>query len=594
MMGEEFVGLTVPVLTHTIGKVTMSSTPNKVLTPRVSSLSPIRGLWSLVTSQQQNKTLVLKPNADMRSSYDFLAFGIGSIVRLVQEVRVMSLKNQQPLILLIPLLKRLENSSCPICSISFAKCSFLEEVHPELIPAFQNYFAHVATLRTLAFTSCDLGSNLALLADLLETIREFSMVEELDLSSNGINSEGALVIANFIVVNQRLHSLNVSNNPLENAGVESISRAELSNSKLNLLKLDQTQFSESRSLVNIIITRSSLKKLIIGSGNCSTLLSTKLIFEALTLNHSLEELEMYPERTTNAGIYSLEKALRTNQTLRKLKLCSPKILSQGFKKLALSMKMCVLNELQIGKHSEDTKMDEHETTAFIELLKSISENTTIRVLGILGVELSPEIEDCLLDLCRTNDRIQDVRLENCSLNDETSLSAFGKLFLEKNALNSLSLAGSQITKKVAARIAALLSSANCALANVDVSAKMNLGCCRQICGAIAENSTLTSMSISFKDLEEKLDRVRSRDLIDSICKSRNLRYCNLQTWDLNGETKYLTSKIELNRQRYAEDRAISLLGKVRQLIDPHMFEKQILVLIMQFQWPQYENETILL
>eukprot|EP00475_Leptophrys_vorax_P001973 TRINITY_DN11133_c0_g1_i2.p1 TRINITY_DN11133_c0_g1~~TRINITY_DN11133_c0_g1_i2.p1 ORF type:complete len:588 (-),score=134.93 TRINITY_DN11133_c0_g1_i2:24-1787(-) len=583
-------------------------------------------LWSVISAQQQQKALVLKPSSSNNSTSttkDFqtvVAATTANNHTVSHHLRAIGLKSSSSwAIFFIPLLQKLIQCGIPIRSLSLARCKFQPDVlHPQLAPAIRNYFSSTTQhLRTLTCSGTDLGSNLDFLADMLDAVLEFSLLEELDLSDNDIGEEenhgSTNVIAQFISKNRSVRSLNLAQNPLRHEGVRKLSAALISNPCLSYLNLDQTNFSDARAISELLLSYShcddgciKLETLIIGTDNLTLFQSSKIFFEVIAKNTTLQELDVSPGRISNAGLYALENVILNNAYLKKLKFTAPKLIAKGFIKLAAAIASCSLVELEIGttpetrptsidsspevKHRDDSSVE--ESALVMELLRGISANSSLTSVGLIGIDLqSGKIEEELLIALSTNISIQTLKLEACELSNETSLASLSKFFTQDSCqLTSFSLVRCQVTMKVAARLAGILSSDKCSLTHLDLSSKMPLGCCRQICNAISCNSSLTSLAMSF----EKMDKVSSWDLIDNICKSKNLRFCNLQTQalDMNGELEYLASKIEVNRLKFAEDRVLCLLMKFRQLVDPQMFEKHTLMMIMQFQWPEYDPEII--
>ena len=154
---------------------------------------------------------------------------------------------------------------------------------------------------------------------LCDCIKEDNTTQKLNMSGNGITSEGAKSMAEAIKVNTTLQKLDISSNNLSDDGAAAISDCLKNNNSLQELKISGNNITSegAKSMAEAIKVNTTLQKLDISSNNLSDD-GAAAISDCLKNNNSLQELDMSWGRINSEGAKNIAEAIKVNASLQKL------------------------------------------------------------------------------------------------------------------------------------------------------------------------------------------------------------------------------------------------------------------------------------
>ena len=166
-----------------------------------------------------------------------------------------------------------------------------------------------------------------LISDLLKISKS---LKELNISNNGITSDGAKEIATAISVNTTLEKLDLSCNMLSDDGVTFISNALKNNISLQELNMSKNKITSegAKYISEAIQVNTTLEKLDLSSNVISND-GAAVISDSLQFNISLQELNMSRNEITGEGTQKITTAIQVNTTLKQLDLSINKISDEG-------------------------------------------------------------------------------------------------------------------------------------------------------------------------------------------------------------------------------------------------------------------------
>ena len=148
---------------------------------------------------------------------------------------------------------------------------------------------------------------------------------QLDISDNGLTSNGAVAISECLKKNNTLQVLNISQNKLLDDGIIAISDS-LKTYNTALLQLDISEIG------------------ITSSGAVA-------ISECLKKNNTLQVLNISENKLSDDGVIAISNSLKTNQILKTLNLANNRITTKGAAKIADAMKSNKsLSDLNISRN----------------------------------------------------------------------------------------------------------------------------------------------------------------------------------------------------------------------------------------------------
>ena len=157
------------------------------------------------------------------------------------------------------------------------------------------------------------------IAKIANTLRTNTTISGLYVSSCGISDIGVQSLAEAIAANGsiRLEILDVSHNNIGDIGIAHIATALQINTTIKSFLLSTCEISDkgAESLARVL-----LKHLYLGWTNISDTGTAHIATAFCVNNYSLELLKVGGDTTTNAVVLSLVDALKTNTSLKDMKL----------------------------------------------------------------------------------------------------------------------------------------------------------------------------------------------------------------------------------------------------------------------------------
>jgi len=256
-------------------------------------------------------------------------------------------------------------------------------------------------------------------------------LRKLYLSGNQIGEKGAVAIAGAIVQGSGLSTLHVSANRIGSAGLKAIAgaiakndiryasadqqhgRDGLAESTTRLMEelhisstsIDSTGFI---SIPGMILSNSSLKVLCLSNTNIDDN-DMVLLSQALSQNKSLplESLRLSFNEITCQGVECLMNSIWGSSTMREIRLDNNRIQDRG-------AQLCAVVLTSIALETLDLAFNQVTTVGLKALMKNLSENTTLRSLGLCGIPIDQNASKAVSFALAYNSSLHALYLDNCS------------------------------------------------------------------------------------------------------------------------------------------------------------------------------------
>ena len=250
-------------------------------------------------------------------------------------------------------------------------------------------------------------------------------MQTLYLSGNNITEKGALSLAGALLHGTGLRNLHLSANSIGPTGIKAVAGAIAKNDsrwtenaagenlvrRMEGLHLGSTSI-ESEGFVAIpamLLSNTALKALCV-SGNNLVDQDMLLLSQVLTQNKliPLESLVLSFNQITCQGVECLMNAVWGSKTLRELKLDNNRIQDRGAQLCAVVLTSIDLETMDLSFNNKVT------TTGIKALMKNISENASLRTLGLSGIPIDQNASKAVSYALAYNTSLQALYLDNCS------------------------------------------------------------------------------------------------------------------------------------------------------------------------------------
>ena len=146
-------------------------------------------------------------------------------------------------------------------------------------------------------------------------------LEVLDISSDQLGDDGAVIISKGITKTNTLRVLDISNNNITSTGSTAIANSLLHNTSLEELDMNCNAIGEdgATAIAQAITNNKTLKKLNFDNGEITST-GTTAIANSLLHNTSLEVLDMSDNAIDKDGATAIAQAITNNKTLKQLLL----------------------------------------------------------------------------------------------------------------------------------------------------------------------------------------------------------------------------------------------------------------------------------
>jgi NLR family CARD domain-containing protein 3 len=163
------------------------------------------------------------------------------------------------------------------------------------------------------------------------------------------------------------------------------------------------------AIPSMLLSNTSLKVLCLTDNNIEDRDMT-ILAQAFTQNKSipLESLMLSHNQITCAGVESLMNSIWGSPTLHELKLDNNKIQDRG-------AQLCAVVLTSISLRKLDISFNAITTVGVRALMKSLSEDTNMRSLGICGIPIDPNAAKAVSFALAYNTGLETVYMDNCQV-----------------------------------------------------------------------------------------------------------------------------------------------------------------------------------
>jgi Ran GTPase-activating protein (RanGAP) involved in mRNA processing and transport len=284
------------------------------------------------------------------------------------------------------------------------------------------------------------------------------------LSGNQIGEKGAVSIAKAILHGTGLSSLHISANRIGPVGMKALAGAIAKNdarvkeagsgessgenaASMVELHLGSTDMESAGfiAIPGMLLSNSSLRSLCLSNNNIDDN-DMLLLSQAFSQNKlvPIEVLALSFNQITCAGVECLMNSVWGSSTLRTIKLDNNRILDRGAQLCAVVLTSIALEVLDLG-------FNRITTVGIKALMKNISENDSLRSLGMCGIPIDQNSSKAVSFAVAYNSSLQNIYMDNCSAgysaqrhilagvvsNRHSSLRVFTGFQLGRESSNSL-------------------------------------------------------------------------------------------------------------------------------------------------------------
>ncbi|XP_066512663.1 NLR family CARD domain-containing protein 3-like [Hoplias malabaricus] len=387
-------------------------------------------------------------------------------------------------------------------------------------------------------------------------------------------------LGSVLLVNSSLKELDLSNNDLQDSGVEKLSVGLKSSvCKLETLRLTECKLGERscEDLGSVLLVNSSLKELDLSNNDLQDSGVEKLSAGLKSSVCKLETLRLTGCKLEEKSCEDLGSVLLVNSPLKELDLSNNDLQDSGVEKLSAALKssLCKLETLRLSfclvteegcaflasaLSSNPSYLKEldlsynHPGDAGVKLLSVKLEDPHCRLdtLRLTMCKLSEEFCGALWSVLQSENSLKELNLSYNDMQDAGLEKVFAGLKSEQCEVETLKLAGNNLSEKLIKMLSEALQSASC-LKELNLSysdlqgsrllllsgglkrleivrlAVCNLG--EQTCINLKsvlqlKNSSLKELDLSNNDLQDSG--------VEKLCEELESPHCKLETLRLSG------------------------------------------------------------
>ena len=303
----------------------------------------------------------------------------------------------------------------------------------------------------------------------------------LDLSTNDIDEDCIIYIADILLHNQSITSLNLCANNIGDRGIILLSNAISQNLNLQNLRIDFNNISH---------------------------IGTSTLSEALRINTSLKNINLAINNIGNEGVIALSDVMKTNKSFEILNLGRNKIGNEGVRNLSIPIKENYPLKTLLLENNEWNI----EGTRFLSI--AIANNSYIQYLDLSGNNLRNTSLVILSQSIQQHSSLSRLELSGNSIGEE-GIVALSRALLVNKSLKFIDLSNNNIDHKAAKHLATAIQ-ANSYLEQLFLAFNIikDLGA-YEIANALKENNTLIKLDISINHISERGEHAIARALKDN-------------------------------------------------------------------------------
>lgn len=251
-------------------------------------------------------------------------------------------------------------------------------------------------------------------------------LQTLCLSGNQIGEKGALSIAGAMLHGSTLLKLYLTANKIGPIGMKAIAGAVVKNDQLvataeadgmsktvqsmQELHLGTTEMLSDGflSIPAMLLTNKSLRMLCLGNNHFDDQ-DMIVLSQALSQNKDvpLETLRLSFNEITCMGVEYVMNAIWGSKTLKELKLDNNNIQDRG-------AQLCAVVLTSIALESLDLSLNRITTVGIKALMKNISENMSLRTIGLTGITIDQNASKAVAFALAFNSSLQAIYMDNCN------------------------------------------------------------------------------------------------------------------------------------------------------------------------------------
>ena len=326
-------------------------------------------------------------------------------------------------------------------------------------------------------------------------------VTELDISGNNIGDVGIACLATVLQANTTMKRLDIGRNlnGIAVNGAKSLGKAISVNSSLEVLDIGGNSIGDEgvAHIANALQTNTTMKALIVFECGISDK-GAESLARALSVNSSLEELNISFNHIGDEGVAHIANALQTNTTMKVLDVLTCGISCEGAESLARALS--VNNSLEVLNISGNIIGDE-----VAHIANALQTNTTMTVLNVSNCDVSCKGAESLGRALSVNSSLKELYFKDTSIGDE-GVAHIANALKANTTMKLLSVDFCDISDKGAESLArALTVNSSLEKLNIRFNPFGDDGIAH-IANALQLNNILKSLMFHHEDIDNVTDR----------------------------------------------------------------------------------------
>ena len=405
-----------------------------------------------------------------------------------------------------------------------------------------------ASLEILNLSNNNLQSPITVI---LEALKGIETLKTLNLGGNNMSEDVADYLVDVITKNIHLKELHLLNNNLQES-VAVVLQALKGISYLKRLDLNGNNMSGivANDLANVIINNPCLQSLDLSGNNLQS--SAIVIFQALKEISSIKHLLLNDNNMSEEVVHDLADVIRNNICLEALALLGNNLKSSSVVILRALTEISTLKNLDISSNNmtgvvadELANVIKHNTSleilvlsnnnlgsSAVVVLEALKDISTLQILHLGDNNLSEAVVDDLAVVIRNNTHLKELYLFNNKL--QSSCTVILQALKRNSNLKKLNLKGNNMTGKVVYDLADVITN------NTGLEALLLGGNNLQSCVDVIFHSLKKSSNLKILDLNNNsLSEEATNDLADVIRSNTSLEQLSLSNNNLKTSTVVL-------------------------------------------------------